>query len=110
MKLPFAAFLASFAALFFAIGVAVGAYELFPYQYIKFAMNSVEAVLADRDRLLEGRPVGLLGDRRYEGCRTDVSGTDFDVRFLRRLARAETGPFRWQHRAGVARCLQPAFP
>ena len=67
MKAPFIAFLASLAALSFAFGVAVGAYEIFPYKYLKFVLNSVEAVVADRKRLTTNLPTGFISERRYDG-------------------------------------------
>lgn len=67
MKLPFAAFLLSLAGFAFAFGLFVGAYEVFPYKHLKYVLNSVETVLADRQALMTDKPVGFLAPRRYEG-------------------------------------------
>lgn len=67
MNLPKILFYLSTAGLIFAFGLAVGAYQIFPYQQIKFVLNSVEAVLADRERLLSSDPVAFLSPSRYEG-------------------------------------------
>lgn len=67
MQLPRILFFGSLAGVVFLYGVAVGAYEIFPYRQLKFALNSVEAVLADRDRLLSDQPTGFVAERRYEG-------------------------------------------
>jgi hypothetical protein len=67
MKLPIALFLLSLAGFSFALGLVVGAYEVFPYGYIKYVLNSVETVFADRDNLMSNRPTGFLAERRYDG-------------------------------------------
>lgn len=59
-------------AIIFVVGVAVGAYQLFPYSYMKAVLNDVEAVIADRKRIVSNRPVGFLADARYEGENTTV--------------------------------------
>lgn len=67
MKLPFAAFLLSLVGFSFALGVVVGVYEVFPYQQLKFVLNSVEAVIDDRNRLVTDRPIGFLAQRQHQG-------------------------------------------
>jgi len=67
MKLSFAAFLLSLAGFSFAFGLVVGAYEIFPYRQAKHVLNSVEAVIADRQALTTDKPVGFLAERRYDG-------------------------------------------
>lgn len=67
MKLPIALFLFSLAMFSFMTGLVVGAYEIFPYSQLKYVLNSVEVVIADRDRLISDKPDGFLAERRYEG-------------------------------------------
>ena len=67
MKIAFSAFLLSLSGLAFALGLIVGAYEVFPYSHIKSVLNSVEAVIANRDALTSDKPVGFLAERRHDG-------------------------------------------
>ena len=67
MKLPIALFFLSLAGISFAFGLVVGTYEVFPYRQLKYVLNSVEAVLADREALLSDKPVAFLAKRRFEG-------------------------------------------
>ena len=72
MKLPIALFLLSLAGFSFAFGLVVGAYEVFPYGHIKYVLNSVETVFADRENLMTNRPTGFLAERRYDGSGVTV--------------------------------------
>lgn len=72
MNLPLITSALSGAALVFLAGVAVGAYELFPYKHIKAALNNVETVLADKDRIVSNRPTGFLAKARYDGENTTI--------------------------------------
>ncbi len=67
MNLPLISSFLSGTALVFLVGVAVGAYELFPYSVIKTVLNDVEAVIADSDRIIDNKPSGFLAKARYEG-------------------------------------------
>ncbi len=51
-------FYLSVLGIVFAFGLVVGVYQIFPYQPLKFALNSVETVLADRQSLLSDLPTG----------------------------------------------------
>ena len=72
MKLPLAFFILSIAGLSFLYGVVVGVYEVFPYKALKFTLNSVETVLAEKDNLLGDRPTGFLAEVRYDGDEVTV--------------------------------------
>lgn len=67
MLLPKVLFYLSVLGSVFALGLIVGVYQIFPYQPLKFALNSVEAVLADRKNILSDLPTGYLAPRRYDG-------------------------------------------
>jgi len=68
MKFSLISFVCSATLLAFLYGLAVGAYEIFPYKQLKYVLNSVEQVIQDRDSLLNpDRPVKYLAPRRYPG-------------------------------------------
>ena len=60
-------FLCSAAAVVFIGGIAVGRYEVFPFPAIKYAKDSVAAMLRERDTILKVRPRHFLEAARYEG-------------------------------------------
>ncbi len=65
-------FYCSIMALVFVYGIAVGAYKIFPYKFLKSVLNDVEMVLADRERLLSNKPEGFIAQRRYNGSGVTV--------------------------------------
>jgi len=67
LRLSIAAFLLSLSVLSFGFGLVVGAYEIFPYNQLKYVLNSVEIVIADRGNLMTDKPIGFLAERRYDG-------------------------------------------
>jgi hypothetical protein len=67
MKHTKAAFVLSLIGFSFAYGLIVGAYEVFPYRHLKYVLNSVETVIANRDSLTSDRPTAFLAERRYQG-------------------------------------------
>ncbi len=66
-RLPKALFILSVLGMTFAFGLVVGVYQIFPYQPLKFVLNSVEAVLADRNNLLSDLPAGYLAPQWHDG-------------------------------------------
>lgn len=62
------AFVFSCLMLVFAYGVAVGAYRIFPYWIIKFAVDSVQQVWEEKPTLLGLRPEGYLRPARHDGA------------------------------------------
>jgi hypothetical protein len=75
-KLPIVAFITSLVGFAFALGVAIGAYEVFPYQHLKHVINSVETVVADRGRLVSNLPTGFISKRRYQGSGVTIHDTE----------------------------------
>lgn len=53
--------------LVFAYGVAVGAYRIFPFPILKYGIDSVQQVWAERRMITGTRPDDLLERRRYDG-------------------------------------------
>lgn len=60
-------FAVSVIALAFGYGVAVGHYEIFPYEALEFAKTSLAQVYDERETLLGVTPVGLVEPARYAG-------------------------------------------
>lgn len=74
MKFSFINFVFSATLLAFLYGLAVGAYEIFPYKHLKHVLNSVEQVIQDRDSLLNpDRPVKYLTPRIFPGYGTTIA-------------------------------------
>ena len=73
---PEIVFVLSCAAGIFAFGAAVGHYEIFPFQVLKFGVDSVAAVAKEKDTLLGTRPTQFLLPARHagNGVTTNVEG------------------------------------
>ena len=70
-------FVAACAALLFAYGVVVGVYHTFPYDWLYFGLNSVQAAWEELPVRLGGRPTLHLEPARHEGAGvTKNSGED----------------------------------
>jgi hypothetical protein len=55
------------ALLIFGYGVAVGVFEIFPYDALRFVADSVREVYAERSNLTGTRPIHFLNRARYPG-------------------------------------------
>jgi hypothetical protein len=66
-NIPKLMFVASCATLVFAYGIAVGHYEIFPFQIISSAKSAITQLFAERETLLGLRPTEFLEPARYAG-------------------------------------------